>query len=30
MDLIVGIEDWSYYGWDDAWDATGHWTNEAR
>ena len=27
LDLIVGIEDWSYYGWDDAWDATGHWTN---
>ena len=27
LDLIVGIEDWSYYGWDDAWDATGHWVN---
>lgn len=26
-DLIVGIEDWSYYGWDDAWDADGHWQN---
>jgi hypothetical protein len=27
LDLCVGIEDWSYYGWDDAWDATGHWQN---
>ncbi len=27
LDLIVGIEDWSYYGWDDAWDAQGDWTN---
>ncbi|MBS0210071.1 MAG: VCBS repeat-containing protein [Planctomycetes bacterium] len=27
VDLIVGIEDWSAYGWDDAWDATGRWTN---
>jgi hypothetical protein len=26
-DLIVGIEDWSDYGWDDAWDADGKWTN---
>ena len=26
-DLVVGIEDWSYYGWDDAWDAKGEWTN---
>ena len=23
LDLIVGIEDWSDYGWDDAWDASG-------
>ena len=23
LDLIVGIEDWSYYGWDDAWNADG-------
>ena len=22
-DLVVGIEDWSDYGWDDAWDAQG-------
>ncbi len=27
LDLIVGIEDWSYYGWDDAWNARGEWTN---
>ncbi len=27
LDLIVGIEDWSEYGWDDAWDAKGKWTN---
>ena len=27
LDLIVGIEDWSYYGWDDAWDARGEWIN---
>jgi hypothetical protein len=27
LDLVVGIEDWSDYGWDDAWDASGKWTN---
>ena len=27
LDLITGIEDWSYYGWDDAWNARGEWTN---
>jgi hypothetical protein len=27
QDLVVGIEDWSYYGWDDAWDAAGEWQN---
>lgn len=27
LDLIVGIEDWSYYGWDDAWNERGEWTN---
>lgn len=27
LDLIVGIEDWSYYGWDDAWDSYGRWQN---
>lgn len=26
-DLVVGIEDWSFYGWDDAWDQSGKWTN---
>jgi hypothetical protein len=26
-DLIVGIEDWSDYGWDDAFDGQGKWTN---
>jgi hypothetical protein len=25
-DLIIGIEDWSEYGWDDAYDAKGNWT----
>lgn len=27
LDLVVGIEDWSEYGWDDAWNAAGKWTN---
>ena len=27
LDLIVGIEDWSYYGWDNAWDSSGKWQN---
>jgi len=27
LDLVVGIEDWSNYGWDDAWDQNGNWTN---
>jgi hypothetical protein len=27
VDLVVGIEDWSDYGWDDAWDAKGKWQN---
>lgn len=26
-DLIVGIEDWSFYGWDDAWNERGEWTH---
>lgn len=25
LDLVVGIEDWSFYGWDDAWDSQGNW-----
>lgn len=27
LDLSVGIEDWSYYGWDDAYTQEGEWTN---
>jgi len=27
LDLIVGIEDWSEYGWDDAFDSAGNWTH---
>lgn len=27
LDLITGIEDWSDYGWDDARDERGEWTN---
>jgi hypothetical protein len=27
LDLVTGIEDWSYYGWDDAWDENGNWKN---
>jgi hypothetical protein len=27
LDLIVGVEDWSYYGWDDAWSQSGTWMN---
>lgn len=27
LDLIVAVEDWSYYGWDDAWSADGKWMN---
>lgn len=26
-DLIVGIEDWTDYGWDDTFDKNGNWTN---
>lgn len=26
-DLIVGAEDWTEYGWDDAFDKSGRWTN---
>ncbi len=26
-DLIVAVEDWSYYGWDDAWNEAGQWQN---
>ena len=27
LDLVVAVEDWPDYVWDDAWDANGHWTN---
>jgi len=27
LDLIVGRGDWRDYGWDDAWDEEGNWTN---
>ncbi len=27
LDLIVGIDDWSEYGWDNAFDSTGKWKN---
>ena len=27
VDLVVAVEDWSYYGWDDAWTAEGKWAN---
>lgn len=27
LDLVVGVEDWSDYGWDNAWDRSGKWTN---
>ncbi len=27
LDVVVGIEDWSFYGWDDAWSSDGEWTN---
>lgn len=26
LDLVVGIGDWTEYGWDNAFDAEGHWT----
>lgn len=27
QDVIVGIDDWTQYGWDDAYDKNGNWTN---
>ena len=27
LDLIVGVGDWTEYGWDNAYDADGNWTN---
>lgn len=26
-DLVIGVDDWTEYGWDDAYDASGRWTN---
>lgn len=26
-DLVVGLDDWTEYGWDNAYDASGRWTN---
>lgn len=26
-DLVVGVGDWTHYGWHDAWDAAGEWKN---
>lgn len=26
QDIVVGIEDWSHYGWDNAWNERGEWT----
>ncbi len=27
LDIVVGVGDWSEYGWDNAYDASGKWTN---
>ncbi len=27
LDLVVGVGDWTEYGWDDAYDSDGNWTN---
>ena len=27
VDIVVGIDDWGDYGWDNAYDAKGNWTN---
>lgn len=27
LDLVIGLELWSEYGWDDAWDSQGQWKN---
>jgi hypothetical protein len=27
QDILVGLDDWADYGWDDAFDANGRWTN---
>jgi hypothetical protein len=27
LDLVVAVEDWSHYGWDDGWNERGEWTH---
>jgi hypothetical protein len=27
QDIVIGIDDWTQYGWDDAYDKDGNWTN---
>jgi hypothetical protein len=27
LDLVVAVEDWSHYGWDDGWNEQGEWTH---
>lgn len=27
QDLVIGVGDWTNYGWDNAYDENGHWTN---
>lgn len=27
LDLTIAVEDWGHYGWDNAWDSSGRWTN---
>ncbi len=27
LDLVIGVGDWTEYGWDDAYDSEGNWTN---
>ncbi len=28
QDLVIGVEDWTNYGWDNAYDDNGHWTSD--
>ena len=27
LDVLIGVDDWGDYGWDNAFDSSGHWTN---
>lgn len=27
LDVVIGADDWTHYGWDNAYDAAGRWTN---